>query len=65
MRTLKIYPLRNFQTYNTELLTIVTMLCIIFPGTYNWKFVPLTCFTHFDYLPNPSVSGNHQSVLCI
>lgn len=29
MRTFKFYSLSSFQIYNTELLTIVTMLCIV------------------------------------
>ena len=31
MRTFKIYSLSNFQIYDTLLLTLVTILCIIFP----------------------------------
>ena len=31
MRTFKIYSLSNFQIYDTLLLTLVAMLCIIFP----------------------------------
>lgn len=39
----QIYSLNNFQVYSALSLTIVTVLCIIYPQTYlpyNWKFVP-------------------------
>ena len=33
---------------------------------YDWKFIPLTIFTHFvPTHPNPPTSGNNQFVLCI
>ena len=38
------YSLSNFQIYNIVLLTIVTMLYVM----YNYKFIPLTTFTHFS-----------------
>lgn len=60
VRTFKIWSLSNFQVYNTALLTMVTMLCVIFPG-----------LTFFDsHLPNfppthpPPVPGNYHSTLC-
>ena len=41
MRTLKIYSHSNFQLYNTVLLTVDTILYIMFLGCiFNWKFVP-------------------------
>ena len=67
MRTFKIYFLRNFQIYNTILLTVVTMpyitsprlICLITGSLYL-----LTTFTHFSHSPTPT-SGNHQSIPCI
>ena len=63
IRTHKIYSPSNSQVYNTVLLTIVTMLCIVSPELIYLiiKFVP------FDqHLPiSPSVSSwNHHFTLC-
>ena len=53
MRTFKIYSLRpNSQTYNTVLLTIVTMLDVIVPGLIYFRtgnLYLLTTFTHFAH----------------
>ena len=57
MRTFRIYSLKNFQTYHTALLTIVTMLCITSPEliylSYNWKFV---AFNHIHFTHSPPLA---------
>ena len=63
IRTHKIYSPGNSQVYNTVLLTIVTMLCIISPELIYLiiKFVLLTSVSAFP----PSVSSwNHHFTLC-
>ena len=64
IRTLKIYTLSNFQTYNAVLLTVVTVPYITFPK-------PVYFITESVYLqpchplcPSPT-SGSHPSVLWI
>ena len=49
MRTFKVYSLSIFPTYNTVLLTIVTMVSTTFPELghlITGNFYPLTTFTH-------------------
>ena len=49
MRTFNIYPLSNFQIYNTVLLSIVIMLYIISLGLTTGSLYLFTPFTHFTY----------------
>ena len=50
IRTFKIYSPRNFQIYNTVLLTIVTMLCITFPWLIYFITGSLYLLTPFNVL---------------
>ena len=61
MRTLNLYSPNNFQVYNIELLTIVTMLYITSPelnSSYNLEFV------HFDQDLPVSPPLSHNSTVC-
>ena len=58
MRIFRIYSLKNFQTYHTVLLTIVTTLCITSRSlftylSYNWKFV---AFNHIHFTHSPPLA---------
>lgn len=65
IRTFKIYSLSNFQGYNTEVSTIITILYIRSPASYssyNWSFLLWPTSPLFpSLLPAP---GNHHSSLC-
>lgn len=52
MRTFKI-TLRNFQIYNTVLLTVVTMLYLTSPGLIYLIAVSLDLLTSFIHTPQP------------
>ena len=65
MMTLEVYPISNFQVYNTVLLTRVIITVHYIPRAYlscNLKVVPFDPFFHFTH---PPTSGNLQSVLSI
>ena len=65
IRTFKFYSLSNFQKYNTILLTIVTLLNIIFPGLiylvigsfYLWPPLAIFYFLIFLYLWSVSLAS--------
>ena len=60
LKTFKIYPLSNFQIFDTVLLTLVTKLYVPFP----WLIYFITGSLYlFD--PLHPTSDNYQSVLCI
>ena len=64
MKTFKIYSLSNFQTYNTVLLTIITMLHI---RSRTYLYLVILINNHLYPLP-PTASpafGNYVFVLCI
>ena len=54
VRAFKIYPLRNFQVYNTVLLTVITMLYIRYPELL--ILYPEVCFVSplSSYFPHPA-----------
>ena len=63
MRTFKTYPLNNFQTCNTALLTIVTILYITYPWLYfiagSWYLLttsPISPTPHTPPLANINLS---------
>ena len=46
VRTIKIYPPRHFEIYNSVLLTIIPMLCIRSPGLIH-LLIPSMCLLEF------------------
>ena len=67
MRSSKLYTFSNFQIWNTELLSIVTMLfgkSSLFIYFTTVKFVPFMPFIHFTPPPLPSLPIP-ISILCL
>lgn len=62
--TLKIYRVSNFQIRNAVLLTVINVLCLMFPQLtcfITGSLYVLTPFAHFT--PTPPTPANHQTVL--
>lgn len=63
VRTFGMYALSNFQVYNSVNYSHHVVHYILTTYlSFSWKFVTLTTFTQFSYLPLLA-SGNHISVL--
>ena len=50
MRTFKIYSLCNFQIHRTVDISLYVLHDMAKAySSYNWKFIPLSTFTHFTH----------------